>query len=369
MPLWLGLVAGGQLIPPAYALSGRPEDLARGVRSLLDHAVGKARFELPTTTGAVGGGDVAHDSAFWGARSPLEVVDRIRVPTFVVGGERDLFQRGEPLIYERLKRRTTARLLIGPWNHMQASFGGSDVEGVPELGPGLPADGVPALSRIALRWFDRYLMGRATRVRDIPPVTQYVLGAGRYETGDDWPVRTLRPRRIYLRGGRRLGADAPTAAESEQTIVQQPLSGVCTQSTSQWTMGIGGFVPCTRDNRIDEALGAAVYTTLPLRESLHLNGPILADLWITTTARDAGVTVRLTDVAPDGRSTEISAGWLAASARAVDLRRSRRVGGELLQPWHPFTQAARLPVRPGEPMRLPVEVFPTAAELPPSLLL
>lgn len=361
VPLWLGLVAGGQLVPPVGALSGRPEDLAGGVRALLDHAVGKARFELPTVTGAVGGGDVAYDGPFWAVRSPLEVVDRIRVPTFVVGGERDLFQRSAPLIYERLRRRTTARLLIGPWNHLQAGFGGSDVESVPGLGPGLPADGVPPLSQIALRWFDRYLMGRPTHVRRIPAVTQYALGGGHYETADDWPVRTLRPRRMYLRGGGRLAADAPAAAERGQGFVQQPVSGICTQSTSQWTMGVGGFVPCTADDGLDEALGAAVWTTPPLRDALRLNGPILADLWITTTARDAAVTVRLTDVSLSGRSTEISAGWLAASMRAVDEQRSRYLGGELLQPWHPFTARAQLPVTPGAPMRLRVEVFPTSA--------
>ena len=33
----------------------------------------------------------------------------------------------------------------------------------------------------------------------------------------------------------------------------------------------------------------------------------------------------------------------------------------MIQPWHPLTEAARLPVVPGEPMLVPVEVFPTAA--------
>jgi predicted acyl esterase len=76
------------------------------------------------------------------------------------------------------------------------------------------------------------------------------------------------------------------------------------------------------------------------------------------------VTVRATDVAPDGTSTELTDGWLAASFRAVDPSRSRYVGGQLLQPWHPFTQASVLPVPAGQPMELPIEIFPTDAVIP-----
>ena len=35
--------------------------------------------------------------------------------------------------------------------------------------------------------------------------------------------------------------------------------------------------------------------------------------------------------------------------------------GKLLQPWHPFTRESVLPVKPGEPMKLDVEVFPLNA--------
>jgi hypothetical protein len=69
-------------------------------------------------------------------------------------------------------------------------------------------------------------------------------------------------------------------------------------------------------------------------------------------------------VAPDGTSTDLTDGWLAASFRKLDTTRSRYVGGQLLQPWHPFTQASVLPVTAGQPMELPVEVFPTNAVIP-----
>jgi len=352
IPLWLGLVSGGALVPPDYALDGNTADLARALGELGQHALNMPGFAANSELQAMAG-NTAYDGPFWKTTSPLEVVDQIRVPTFVVGGEHDIFQRGEPLIYERLKKRVTTRLLIGPWTHTQGSSGA-----------GLPADGVPSLDSIALRWFDQYLKGIQTDIGAIPPVTQYVLGPGRWETGTDWPNPSLTPTRLYLASGNMLDTAPPTLPSAADTFLQNPVSGVCTQSTSQWSAGLLGAVPCTTDNRLDEATSGVSYTTPPLTQDLQFNGPLFADVWVSTTASDAVVTVRVTDVSPDGTSTELTDGWLAGSFRALDSSRSRFVNGQLMQPWHPFTEASVLPVAPGQPIELPIEIFPTDAVIP-----
>jgi hypothetical protein len=359
IPLWLGLVTAGNLTPTPAA-----DDPLQTLTALLSHVAGAVDFTLPTIVQGSTGGDLAYDGAFWKRRSPLEVVDRIDVPAFVVGGLHDLFQRGEPLIYERLKRHVPARLLMGPWDHL----GGSS-------GAGLPRDGVPALNQIELRWFDHWLMGIDTGIGKIPRVTQYVYGQERYKTQADWPDPRLKPRRRYLRGGGQITRTALSAPEQPQHFDQNPLTGICTQSTAQWTAGIGAAIPCTNDG-VDHEDGAARYVTKPLTRKLDLSGPILADLWVTTTAADAVVTVRVKDIAPDGEVTELTSGWLAGSMRAVDPSRSRYVSVRrghahagkaraLLQPWHPFTAASALPVKAGEPIELPVEIFPTRAAIRP----
>jgi uncharacterized protein len=350
IPLWLGLVSGGGLIPPQYAAqSGSPQDLAQSVTTLAQHASGVAGFQASTVANSTAGGDVAYDGSFWKTRSPIELLDDVDVPNFVVGGLHDLFQRGEPLVYERLKNRVNTRLLMGPWTHLTGS-----------QGAGLPADGVPTLNQIELRWFDHYLKGIDTRVGDIPRVTQYTYGVGKFETQPDWPHPRLAPSKLYLREGNALSVDAPKGDEATESFVQHPFSGICSQSTSQWTAGLTEQLPCTTDDRLNEA-GEITYTTPPMTSDLRIDGPLNARLWLTTTASDAVASVKVTDVAPDGTSTELSGGWLAASFRAVDEGRSRYVGGELLQPWHPFTRASVLPVKAGEPMKLDVEVFPTNA--------
>ena len=351
IPLWLVLVSGGALIPPDYALDGNPADLARALGELGQHALDLPGFDANRELQSMAG-DTAYDGAFWKNSSPLEVVDKIRVPTFVVGGEHDIFQRGEPLIYERLKGHVPTRLLIGPWTHTDGS-----------AGKGLPAGGVPSLDSIALRWFDQYLKGMSTNIAAIPKVTQYVLGTGQWQTVTDWPDPSLTPSRLYLGAANSLSAASPTASAPD-TFLQNPVSGVCTQSTSQWTAGLLAPVPCTTNNRLDEATSGVSYTTAPLAHDLQFNGPLFADVWVSTTARDAVVTVRVTDVAPDGTSTELTDGWLAASFRAVDSSRSRYVGGQLMQPWHPFTQSSVLPVPAGQPVELPIEIFPTDAVIP-----
>jgi uncharacterized protein len=360
IPFWLGIVTAGSLTPTPAA-----DDPLQSLEALLSHVAGAVDFQATAVAEAVIGGDISYDGPFWKTRSPLEVVDRIRVPAFVSGGLHDLFQRGAPMIYERLKQHVPARLLMGPWDHL----GGS-------RGAGLPANGVPELDQIALRWFDHWLYGKRTKIGRIPKVTQYVYGRERFKTQRDWPDPRLKPVRRYLRGGGSLTAARPTESEPPQVTPQNPLTGICTLSTYQWTIGLGGAIPCTMDSRDDEN-DAATYVTRPLERRLELSGPILANLWVETSAADAVLTVRVKDVAPNGDVTELTNGWLTGSLRAVDLDRSRilPVGGgplrpntkraRLLQPWHPFTTESVLRVRAGEPIQMPIEIFPTRATLEP----
>jgi hypothetical protein len=129
-------------------------------------------------------------------------------------------------------------------------------------------------------------------------------------------------------------------------------------STGQWTAGLGEQLPCFTDDRPNAASGGASYVSDPLDGDVRLSGPIAARLWLTTTAADAAVTVRVDDVAPDGTSTGMTTGWQTASLRATDPAKARTVRGHLLAPWHPFTQASVLPVTAGEPTPVDVEVFP-----------
>lgn len=348
IPLWMGLVTGLGVMP-ADPSAQMPQILVEHLANAL------TGFQLPVIAqAAVGANGQNYDGPFWRTRSPIEVADRIRIPTFIVGGLNDIFQRGEPLLYETIRRNTTAKLLIGPWTHIDASSG-----------VGLPADGVPDLDHIALMWFDQYLKDKDAGAARVPNVTQYLTGAGRYAVAADWPHPQAQPQRWYLRGDNTLTTMPPAAGEASHPTLPIPLTGLCSLSTSQWTAGALGLLPlpCFQgDNTLNELplIGAITYTSAPMDQDYYINGPIQADLWISSAMSDAGIAVRVTDVDAGGTSQELTNGILTASLRALDGSRSRVLGGQMIQPWHPYTEASRQPLEAGVPTQASVEIFPTS---------
>ena len=359
IPLWVALVTGLGIIPTPVGLEN--DEPGYYLNTLLDHLTGTlTEFPVPVVGGALIGDDNKYDNDFWRQRSPLEQIDKITAPTFVVGGLRDIFQRGEPLIYEGLKNNgTTSKLLIGPWEHLDGSSGA-----------GLPADGVPALANIRLAWFDQYLKGMDTGAGDYPPVTQYYTGAERYVTAEDWPHPQARAEVFYLHGKPGLPLfgeirrEAPTG-DSRTSLLQTPVNGLCSASASQWTAGVLGLItpPCQAQNNVTELL-EAVYTSEPMEEDMAINGPIGGQIWASTTALDSNIVVRVSVVDPNGLSRELSNGIQMASMSDFDATRSRFMNGKLVQPWHPFTAESQQPAGPLQPFRADVEVFPTSAVIP-----
>lgn len=341
---------------------------------------------LPTVNAALAGtpGLGTDDGSFWAVRSPLEGAARIKVPTFIVGSANDIFQRDEPLLYEQLKKNVTTKLLILPGAHIQAVLN-SQKDANNSL-----ANGAPESKVLMLQWFDQYLKGMNTGAAALPNVTQYVEGYGllgnRFASTTDWPHPQAYPQRMYLRGNLTLSTQAPTSSETRRTITEPKAAEIsyaassngetvkadvtindgsdCSSSYVQWTLGLPGLLPklCyTNSAFVENAQKALIYQTSTLKEDMYINGPIQADLWVSTTRPEAAVAVRVDSVDFWGKATPISTGLMAVSQRAVDPSRSRYIDGVMIQPWHPFTAAASQPAIPGQPMLVSVEVFPAAA--------
>ena len=342
---------------------------------------------LPTVSNSLGGktGYATDDGDFWSTRSPVEGASKIQVPTFLVGSANDIFQRDEPLLYEKLKKNVNTKLVILKGSHIQAVLAAS-------AGADTAASkGAPGAASLMLQWFDQYLKGIHTGASSLPNVTQYVEGYGlvgtnRYARATDWPHPQMAPQRMYLRGDMSLSAQKPIFNEAAHTISEPPAPVVtyaksddgktvkasieindgsdCSSSFVQWSLGMAGLLPkaCyTNSATVERSQGALIYQTGMLTSDLYLNGPIQADIWMSTTKTEAALAVRVDDVDAFGTATPISTGLLSASYRAVDTSRSRYVKGVMIQPWHTFTVASKQAVVPGQAMLVPVEVFPAAA--------
>lgn len=348
IPFWLSLVSVLSVTNPAVLT-----DPQTGIPVVLTHILNLAKFQVPTIlNGVLGKPDIAADGDFWAVRSPLEHDDEITIPTFVVGGLHDLFQRSEPLTYAAIKNNAPAKLLIGPWTHIEAA-----------TGKGLPADGVPPLNHIELQWFDQYVRGLDVGADALPNVTQYVIGHGHYVTATDWPHPQAQAVQYYLHGDKSLSTSPPKKGEASHMTLQQPVNGLCSPSLDQWTAGLLGLLnlnlPCTTDPSLAEALDV-IYTTPPMPHDVYINGPIQADIWISTTAADAGVSVRVDDVS-GSTVTPLTNGLQTVSLRAVDKTRSRYLDGQMIQPWHPYTKASEQKLKSGQIVKVPVEIFSTSA--------
>ncbi|UMG94546.1 CocE/NonD family hydrolase [Nocardioides sp. TF02-7] len=359
IPLWMGLVTVTGLVPPAYAAT-TPD---AGLRWLLDRLTTATTFTGPLLLDAVLGGNAAYDSAFYRERSPIEVLDDVRVPTFLVGGQFDLFQRGTPLVFERLQRNgAPVKMIFGPWDHLQGSSGA-------EVGRA----GYGSLAELQLRWFDHWIKGRNGRLGEIAPLTYYEQGSGRWVRKNRWLARDLDARTYALSGTARMGGKAgalrrTSPAAGRSTLLPLPVSGLCSRSANQWTAGILNAVwpdsPCLDDHALND-LSGLTFQTAPVKRAVRFQGPINARLHVSSPSGDGMLSVVVEDVAPNGKVSRITGGWQVISHRKLAKGRSRFLDGRLVQPYHPHTKAAKKRLRPGQVAPVDVEIFPTGAVIRP----
>jgi len=117
-----------------------------------------------------------------------------------------------------------------------------------------------------------------------------------------------------------------------------------------------------------EALGRGLtFSTPPLERETEITGPIAAKLFISSSTSDADLFLIVRAFDPDGKeltfqgaldpNTPLAQGWLRASHRRLDPKRSKPY-----QPYHPHDRAE--PLTPGEIYECDVEIVPSCVVLP-----
>lgn len=278
---------------------------------------------------------------------------------------RDIFQRGEPLLFEGIQRTgTPVKFVDGAWDDLQAGSG-KDIGGA----------GYGSLAELELRWFDHWIKGLDTGLDQIAPVTYYEQGTGRWVRKEKWIASDLSAKSLQLTGSSTAavkpgGLTSGAATPGRSTLQPIPVSGLCTRSTDQWTGGLPSLVakdlPCWQDNRLNDATGLGLtFDAAPATTPLRFQGPIDTRLYVSTSTGDGMLSVAVEDVAPDGSVHRITGGWESISQRALDPAKSRYLDGKLIEPWHPFLRSTKQDLTPGTIATVDVEIFPTGAAIQP----
>ena len=384
---YLGLTGALNTVNPLSDATSDPamlSDLA-GIES--DHVNGLATYHATTTENILGGGDEAYDGSYWQARNPQNVLARVaanHIPAYMVGGEFDIFQNGEPVNYAELQnawagrgttgpmapgQKTTGRyqLIVGPWEHIN----GSSVDVDP----------------LELEWFDTWLKGERTGMaRTRTPLHYYDLGSGNFDETTTYPFTGATANRLYFGSGGTLTASAPSSstggssspvsglplpglpASDSDTLVWSPSGVPCGRSIDQWSMGglsipagtAGFLAPCATDDRLAETgPWATSYTSAPLTHAETLGGPVTATVYASATTTETQLVAELEEVTPNGTAYPLTEGALLGSLRAVNAKRSWTAGGMTVLPYHPYTQTSAAPVTPGQMTEYQIQIFPT----------
>jgi predicted acyl esterase len=122
-----------------------------------------------------------------------------------------------------------------------------------------------------------------------------------------------------------------------------------------------------------ETTGDGLTFRLPASDKpLEITGPVAAKLWVSSETTDADIFLALRLFDPAGKEvtfigsndprTPIGLGWLRASQRKLDTKKSLPY-----RPWHPHDEDQ--PLTPGEPVELDVEIWPTSIVVPPGYTL
>ncbi len=216
------------------------------------------------------------------------------------------------------------------------------------------------------RWFDYWLKGVQNGVLAEPPIHASPIPRSHaiqppgvpWKAFSQWPPANRRPTAFYFEGGKsgsvkslndgKLGRAKPQdrAGRDEFTVDY----GMVYAKPGDGVAGIG-------QKPIDVAASdekGLTYTTEALAADMEVTGHPVARLWVTSTADDGDVFLKLEDVDPKGVTTYVGEGVLRASHRALATPPYDYFG----LPWNASTQSAAKPLPKGQAVELVFALHP-----------
>lgn len=271
------------------------------------------------------------DGPYWDRASLRGRYDKIRIPTFHIGGWYDGYRDSVARMLQNVKH-VPVKGMVGAWHHTFPHQ--------PYPGPGME------WRHEAVRWFDQFLKGKNTGILDEPRFAVFVRdwhppgprldrAPGQWRFEDGWPVARIRDRVLYPQPNHTLDTAAP--APMTHQLRYLPSVGFEGGGPVMWWGDVA------HDQRGTDAF-SLVYDSAPLDESVEILGFPRALLTVAASATRANWVARLSDVAPDGTVTQITGAAMNGTHR-VSAREPRALV-------------------PGEPFELDIEMHFTSWVFP-----
>jgi len=158
-------------------------------------------------------------------------------------------------------------------------------------------------------WFHHWLRQDAEAWTPMPKVQVFLMGAGTWLTGDQWPLAETQERSLYLASGGSANtlwgdgslAEAP-GADAADLVIADPHNPVPSLGDD---LGADGPV-CADQRAIECRADVLVYSTAALTSPVTIAGDVTAELYISADAPDTDVFVKLVDVYPDGTAYNLA---------------------------------------------------------------
>ena len=260
--------------------------------------------------GRVGRGDPEYTSvlphrdfdAWWRERTlntqDLQSISKQGIAALISGGWQDYITPGNIQAFKEFSALGgKSKMIIGPGAH----------DTIYDL---LPYD----FKDYQVAWFDRYLRGLDNGIDKEDSVLIYVQGPNQWRFEKAWPIPDARIATMYL-SDQHSGSISSINDGTLSTV--QPKE----QNSSEdyeYSPTTGPFLHTLRSNKngilkVDQSPyqeKTLTWTTGSLSDPTELTGSVKFSFWAESSAEDTDFVIEISDVAPDGTATQVTAGYL-----------------------------------------------------------
>ncbi len=278
---------------------------------------------------------------YWKLRSNLQYMKNIKPALLLVGGWYDAEDMYGPLhIYKAIEQNNKSnntRIVMGPWTHGSWIWAKGDSLGDFSFGS-KTADYYR--TQILLPFYKYYLKGEG----DLKLNDSYVFDTGKNEWSnyDVWPPKNVSEVKYFFQQDEKLNQQNPNAENSFSEYICDPFNPVPYTAKFQDSKAFYNPVHLIEDQRYASTRpDVLTFETDVLSSDLTIAGPIIADLFVSTTGTDADFVVKVIDVYPDDENdpdpnpAKVEMGGYERLVRTEIMRGKFRNSYENQEPFEP----------------------------------